>query len=51
MKRALGIYAGHCKDTLDVEKDSILNVKDTSLPLFKVWHFKTNKRTGFSYLG
>lgn len=51
MQRALGIYARHCKDTLDGGKDSILNVEDKHLPLFKVWHFKTNKRTGFYYLG
>ena len=47
MQRTLGIYAGHCKDTLDTEKDSMHNVKDKSLPLFKAWYFKTNKGQAF----
>ena len=33
MQGVLGIYAGHCKDTPRVEKDSIPNVKDKKLAL------------------
>lgn len=48
MQKAPGIYGGHCKDTLDMEKDTESPVsKIKSLPLFKAWQFKINKRTGF----